>query len=285
MRCDLHVHTDRSGMCTIPLLKRVCRESYNDPLAVYSRLKQRGMDLVTVTDHDSIDAAESLRRFPDFFLSEQITCVTPAGTELHLGVYDIAERDHVQVQCRRTDLAALAAYLDERNIFSTVNHVFSGLTGNREWADFTHFRELFPGLETRNGQLMTFCNRKAEVLAERWRKASIAGSDAHTLSTLGRTFTEVQGARSKTEFLEAVRHRRAQVRGISGNYVQLTLAIATIGFHFLRHSPWGIAALPLMPAVPLATLASCTRDLLFAHKWSRRLASQNLTCLRAQEET
>jgi PHP-associated len=147
-----------------------------------------------------------------------------------------------------------------------VNHVFSGLTGNREWADFTHFRELFPGLETRNGQLMPFCNRKAELLAERWRKASIAGSDAHTLSTLGRTFTEVQGARSKTEFLEAVRHRRAQVRGISGNYVQLTLAIATIGFHFLRHSPWGIAALPLLPAVPLATLASCTRDLLLEPK-------------------
>src|SRR5215831_4813232 len=123
MRCDLHVHTDRSGMCTIPVLRRVCRESYNDPLAVYTLLKQRGMDLVTVTDHDSIEAAECLRSFSDFFLSEEVTCITPSGTELHAGVYDISERDHVEIQRRRADLPALAAYLTERNIFFTVNHV------------------------------------------------------------------------------------------------------------------------------------------------------------------
>src|ERR1700761_4259998 len=61
MRCDLHVHTRHSGMCNIPGFHRFCRESYNDPEAVYQTLKRRGMDLVTVTDHDSIDAAEQLR--------------------------------------------------------------------------------------------------------------------------------------------------------------------------------------------------------------------------------
>jgi predicted metal-dependent phosphoesterase TrpH len=69
MRCDLHVHTDRSGMCTVPVADRFCRESYNDPIEVYDLLKRRGMDLVTVTDHDSIGAAEALRSYPDFFLS------------------------------------------------------------------------------------------------------------------------------------------------------------------------------------------------------------------------
>ena len=48
-------------MCTIPLLRKVCRESYNQPLEVYEKLKRLGMDLVTVTDHDSIDAVEELR--------------------------------------------------------------------------------------------------------------------------------------------------------------------------------------------------------------------------------
>jgi hypothetical protein len=62
MRCDLHVHTIHSGMCTIPVARRFCRESYTDADAVYERLKRLGMDLVTVTDHDSIDAGESLRR-------------------------------------------------------------------------------------------------------------------------------------------------------------------------------------------------------------------------------
>ena len=38
-------------MCTIPFLRHVCRESYNDPLEVYDKLKRSGMDLVTITDH------------------------------------------------------------------------------------------------------------------------------------------------------------------------------------------------------------------------------------------
>src|SRR5262245_20340103 len=116
MRCDLHVHTDRSGMCTVPVLSRVCRESYNDPLAVYETLKRRGMVLVTVTYHDSIDAAEPLRRFPDFFLSEEVTCITPAGGGAHVGVYGIGERDHIEIQRRRNDLESLAAWLIERDI-------------------------------------------------------------------------------------------------------------------------------------------------------------------------
>src|ERR1700678_3275523 len=104
MKCDLHVHTRHSGMCSVPVLRRICRESYNDPLEVYEILKRRGMDLVTVTDHDSIDAVEPLRRRPDFFLSEEVSCCTPRGTRLHLGVYGIDERDHADLQLRRDDL-------------------------------------------------------------------------------------------------------------------------------------------------------------------------------------
>src|SRR5580658_8806147 len=117
MKCDLHVHTHHSGMCTVPVLKRICRESYNDPQEVYETLKRRGMDLVTVTDHDSIDAVEPLRRYPDFFLSEEVSCITTSGTEIHVGAYGIEERHHVELQRRRKDVPALAAYLREQNIF------------------------------------------------------------------------------------------------------------------------------------------------------------------------
>src|ERR1700752_65634 len=121
MKCDLHVHTRHSGKCHIPVLNRICRESYNDPEAVYHSLKQRGMDLVTITDHDSIDAAESLRRYPDFFLSEEVSATSPSGTEMHIGVYDIQEHHHAELQRRREDLLSLIAYLDEQQIFFTIN--------------------------------------------------------------------------------------------------------------------------------------------------------------------
>lgn len=90
MRADLHVHTYYSGMCDMLGLQSICRESYSHPEAVYHKLKRLGMDLVTVTDHDSIEVGESLRRYPDFFLSEEVTCRMPSGSELHVGVYDLS---------------------------------------------------------------------------------------------------------------------------------------------------------------------------------------------------
>ena len=84
----MHVHSYFSGACTTPFVGKFCRESYRDPQAFYSVLMKRGMDLFTLTDHDSIEGAEKLRRHPNFFLSEELTCRMPSGTEVHIGVYD-----------------------------------------------------------------------------------------------------------------------------------------------------------------------------------------------------
>jgi predicted metal-dependent phosphoesterase TrpH len=273
MRCDLHVHTDRSGMCTVPVADRFCRESYNDPLEVYELLKRRGMDLVTVTDHDSIDAVECLRQYPDFFLSEEVTCTMPSGNEVHVGVYDIAERDHVQIQRRRNDLPALIAYLSEHHILFAVNHVFSALTGRRTHADFALFQNCFPALETLNGQLLPACNREAETLSARWRKIPLGGSDSHTLAELGRAFTEVPEARNKQEFLASVKAGRVRVGGRSGGYWQLTRAVWTIGRNLLHEHTWGFLLAPLAAVIPLVTLATCAHDRIFASVWSRELAA------------
>src|SRR5271169_182865 len=163
MKCDLHVHTLHSGMCTVPVLDRICRESYNHPQDVYDTLKRRGMDLVTVTDHDSIDAVEPLRHRPDFFLSEEVSCRMSSGTELHMGVYDIQEYHHVELQRRRDDMPSLIAYLDEQRLLFSVNHVYSGLTGSRTDADFRDFLDSFPAVETRNGQMLAAANRHAAL--------------------------------------------------------------------------------------------------------------------------
>src|SRR5579862_2210994 len=246
MRCDLHVHTRHSGMCNLPLLKRVCRECYNDPEAVYETLKRRGMDLVTVTDHDSIEAVESLRRRPDFFLSEEVTCVTPSGMEVHVGVFGIEEHDHIQLQNRRNDIQALAAYLCEQSIFFSVNHVFSSLTGRRSESDFELFSDLFPGVETLNGQIPAGNNAAAARLAREWRKSEIAGSDSHTLASLGLTYTEVTGAKDAQTFLEGVRCGHASVQGASGGYWRLTRAILEIGLAMIGEKPWTTAFSPLL---------------------------------------
>jgi len=165
MRSDLHVHTVHSGMCTVPVARAFCRESYNQPLEVYEKMKHLGMDLVTVTDHDSIDAAEQLRRFPDFFLSVEATCHMPSGNEVHIGVYDIQDRDHLEIQRRRNDFESLLSYLRERKLFFSINHMFSGLTGRRNLDDYEWFERVFPAFETRNGAMLECANRRAAQMA------------------------------------------------------------------------------------------------------------------------
>jgi predicted metal-dependent phosphoesterase TrpH len=271
MKCDLHVHTIHSGMCTVPVLNRVCRESYNDPEEVYETLKRRGMELVTVTDHDSIDAVERLRRHPDFFLSEEVSCRTSSGTYLHVGVYGIDERDHTQLQRRAEDFPSLLAYLEERRLLFSVNHAFSGLTGSRTRADFEDFMAVFPAVETRNGQMLPAANRYAGEMARIASKPEVGGSDAHTIECLGRTYTEVAGARNASEYLAGLRRGAGAVHGESGDYWKLTRAITQIGLAMMREHPWTLALIPLVAVVPAVTLANLLRETWFAHAWGRRL--------------
>ena len=271
MRCDLHVHTIHSGMCTVPLLDRICRESYNDPDEVYELLKRRGMDFVTVTDHDSIDAAERLRRHPDFFLSEEVSCLLPSSRRLHIGVYGIEERDHIQLQRRRDDFPAFLAYLDERRLLFSVNHAFSGLTGARAAEDFDDFAALFPAVETLNGAMLPVANRYARAMAAGFRKIAVAGSDSHTLAHLGHTYTQVHGARTPDEFLAGLKCGASTVGGESGDYGKLTRAVLHIGFSMMRERPWTIALSPLAALVPVVTFVNLLQEIAFAHRWGRAL--------------
>src|SRR5215475_12121318 len=213
MRCDLHVHSTASGMCDTPLLNLVCRESYNQPQEVYARSKQVGMSIVTLTDHHSIEAAECLRRYPDFFVSEEVTCRMPSGTIVHIGAYHVSDRDHVEIQNRRNNFVSLLMYLTEQKIFFSINHMFSGLTGKRYVDDFHWFASYAPAFEVRNGQMWRAANRQAQNLAKQLGKIGIGGSDSHTIAGVGLTYTEVKGASTVNEFFAGLRARRGRVKG------------------------------------------------------------------------
>jgi predicted metal-dependent phosphoesterase TrpH len=261
-------------MCNTPGLSRVCRESYNEPQEVYDRLKQLGMSMVTVTDHDSIDAGEVLRRYSDFYLSEEVTVRLPSGTEMHLGVYGITERDHVEIQRRRSDFIGLVMYLSERKLFFSVNHVFSGLTGRREEDDFNWFASYVPAFEVRNGQMWPGANASAERLAWRLGKIGLGGSDAHTIAGLGLTYTEVLGVRTADEFFAGLRAGRGVVHGAHGSYVKLTADVYRIVRSFFGDKPWALPILPLSVLVPAITLGHWLNEMRFCRKWTAALETE-----------
>jgi len=82
MRCDLHVHSWFSGGAGVPVLDHLGRECYSNPLEVYERARLRGMDLVTLTDHDTVEGAMRLAHLPECFLSEELTLHLEGGRQL-----------------------------------------------------------------------------------------------------------------------------------------------------------------------------------------------------------
>lgn len=256
------------------MLRWFCKESYNDPEALYETLKSQGMDLVTVTDHDSIGSCESLRKYPDFFVSEEVTCLTPTGTRFHLGVYDITDRDHIELQRRRADFWSLMAYLRERQLLFAINHPFSSLTGRRSRLDFLLFQDLFPAVEVHNGHMLESANRLAREFQRTHGKAGLGGSDAHAILSVGSAYTEVPQARTKQEFFDGIRAGLAETRGSHGSWARLTAEVLWIGLSMGLAQPWllpvSIAGAPL---AGLLTLGNYFKELQFARTWSRTLGS------------
>jgi predicted metal-dependent phosphoesterase TrpH len=232
------------------------------------------MSIVTITDHDSIESAEALRKHVDFFLSEEVTVRMPTGTEMHLGAYCITEKDHVEIQRRRNDFISLLMYLTERKLFFSVNHVLSGLTGHREAEDFNWFASYVPAFEVRNGQMWSEANLNAEWLAKKLNKIGIAGSDSHTLAGVARTYTEVRGTRTIEEFFAGLRAGRGIVHGEHGGYGKLTADIYRFVGSCLKERPWVAAILPLTILIPAVTGGHWLSEIRFGRQWATKLQNK-----------
>jgi len=275
VKCDLHVHSYFSGACTTPFVRKFCRESYTDPQRVYSLLRQRGMTLFTLTDHDSIEGAEKLRDYPDFFVREEVTCRMPSGTEAHIGVYDVSERQHIQLLRRRNDLVSLLMYLSERRLFFSINHVFSSVTGRREAEDFEWFRRYFPAVETHNSHMLESANQHAALLAKRWNKIAIGGSDAHALPSAGTAYTEVSGARDKDEFFAGLRSGMGRVAGESGCFQKLTRDVFLIAAEMMREKSWTVLLSPLGVLIPAITSLNYFQEKRFGRRWAEEILGES----------
>ncbi|MGE3402991.1 MAG: PHP-associated domain-containing protein [Vicinamibacterales bacterium] len=219
MKLDLHVHTMFSGQTTIYPLSLIMKESYNTPEGVYRRAKARGMDLVTITDHDQIDGALTIADRPDVIVGCEVTAVFPDdGVRVHLGVLGINESQHREIQRLRHDIRELLPYLKSEEIFTTLNHVASRINGE---VTAPHIAALVPwidGLEVINGSRLPSQNRTAACIAEACGKVGVAGSDSHTGRGIGRTWIEAPWATTRESFLGELHAGRVRVGGRQGHY-------------------------------------------------------------------
>lgn len=228
MRCDLHVHSLRSGAVNLPVLRHLGRECYSRPEEVYALAKARGMDLVTLTDHDTIDGALELSGRPDTFVSEEVTVTLPGGSVVHVNVFDITPAQHEAIVRVRDDAEAFFAFVAEANVPASLNHPFSPMTGGVTAPDLSLALRRLPMVEARNGMMPALSNGHAERTARAAGCGLVAGSDAHALRSVARAYTEVPGARSKAEFLAGLRSARTVPRGGHGSYAALVADVSRV---------------------------------------------------------
>jgi len=285
MRCDLHLHSRHSGPAEPWPLGLLAQESYSEPRAVYGAARRRGMDLVTLTDHDSIEGALEIASLPGTFLSEEVSCTLPGGRRLHVGVFGISEAQHEAIVRRRHDAEALFAYLTEQRIPAAVNHPFSALTGRREARDLHGALSALELVECRNGMMSEALNAYAARAGRAAGCSPVGGSDAHTLASVARAYTVVSHARTREEFLDGLRRGLTVPGGSSGGYTRLTADLVRIAAAAYGQSARGclrepaaaarlaglLAALPLLPLLPLATAAIFLHEQLFARRQERAL--------------
>jgi predicted metal-dependent phosphoesterase TrpH len=239
VKADLHVHSYHSGYnYDLPFLRS--RDCYSLPEDVYRTAKARGMDLVTITDHDSIDGClEFLDRHPgaaDFIIGEEISCWLPTGAgagagargrlEVHLGAYGMTERAHREIQPLRGNVFDVIAYLREARIFFALNHLFHFYRDQMPLASYLTLLDHVPVLETRNGAMLPAHNALIERIAgaAAGRYAAVAGSDAHTLRRVGRTWIEAPG-NTREEFLANLAAGRGTAHGQQGGALPLAADI------------------------------------------------------------
>ena len=228
-RCDLHLHSRHSARSEEWLFRRFdFPDSYSDPKQLYEQLRKRGMDYVTITDHDSIDGCLEIAHLPRTFISEQVTTYFPQDAcKLHILVWGISEQQHRDIEGVRENIFDLQRYLQRGQIAHAVAHPLYSVNGKLEAMHLEQLILLFKHFEGINGLRDALLSDLAQILfnqltpekidvlatrhgvapthAEPWKKILVAGSDDHGGRFMASAFTETPGAKSAEQFLKFVR--------------------------------------------------------------------------------
>ncbi|MEN3370864.1 MAG: hypothetical protein V7609_3007 [Verrucomicrobiota bacterium] len=244
--CDLHIHSRFSARSEEWLFRRFdFPDSYTDPRELYQLLRKRGMDYVTITDHDTIEGNLEIAELDHTFISEEVTTHFPQDPcKLHLLVWGISEAQHAEITALRENIYELQSFLQKGGISHSVAHPLYSINGKLEASHlerlillFKHFeginglrdallsvlaRELLTGLTPKKIEELATRHNLQPTHAEPWKKIFIGGSDDHGGKFVASAHTETPRARTAVEFLQHVREGDCKPRGEGGTPLALS---------------------------------------------------------------
>ena len=252
-RADLHVHSSHSNKPTYWAMRKFnCPESYTSPRHLYGLARERGMDYVTITDHNSIAGALEIIHLPGTFISAEITSHFPEnGCKIHVVVLDISQSQFQEIMQVRNNVYDLVAYLHRERIAHFLAHPLYAQNAKLTSELIEKSLLLFSVFEVKNGcraprfndftrQLISSLTPQTmERLAEKHGvapmgvcphlKGVVGGSDDHGSLFIARAYTQAPGAATVEKFIASVLAGETSAAGEDGG--PLTMA----------HSLYGIA--------------------------------------------
>src|SRR5687767_3739332 len=237
-RVDLHCHSSASQVSRLGVQRALgLPECATPPDEVYELAKRRGMDFVTITDHDTITGVLEIADRPDVFLSEELTARFRAEPQaVHVLCWGITPDDHEWLQRNSGDVEACAEYLHGNSIACALAHPFYAVAAPLEARHRRRLAQLFPVWETRNGSRAPELNLPAAVYIETHGGAGVGGSDDHAGVDVGRTWTETPPASTPEELLRHLRSGQATARGDQGSAAKWAHAAMALAVRALAPS-------------------------------------------------
>jgi glycosyltransferase involved in cell wall biosynthesis len=245
-KCDLHIHSRYSARSEEWLFRRLdFPDSYSDPRELHRQLLERGMDFVTITDHDTIEGCLQIGHLPQSFISEQITTYFPQDTcKVHILAWGISEAQHKEIAAVRDNVYELQKCLAAAHIAHAVAHPLYSINGQLTASHlerlillFKHFeginglrdallselaQNLFGNLTREKIDKFADCHNLAPTHPEPWLKIFIGGSDDHGGKFIASAWTETPPADSAAKFLEHVCAGNCSVQGNGGTPLALS---------------------------------------------------------------
>jgi glycosyltransferase involved in cell wall biosynthesis/predicted metal-dependent phosphoesterase TrpH len=235
-RADLHCHSTASQESKLGVQRAAgLPECATPPEEVYELAKRRGMDFVTITDHDTISGVLQIADRPDVFVSEELTAHFRGEPQaVHVLCLGITPDDHEWLQANRGDVELCAAYMYERDIACALAHPYYHVGAPLTARHRRRLAQLFDVWEVRNGARARELNRPAATYVATLDGAGVGGSDDHAGVDIGRTWSTTPTASTPAEFLAHVRAGRVGAGGEQGSaakwaHAAIALAARALG--------------------------------------------------------
>lgn len=257
LKVDLHVHSKFSKRPSQWILQKIdCPESFSEPEKIYTLARQRGMDLVTVSDHNSLDGSLEIAHLEGTFLSEEVTTYFPEDRcKLHVLALDITEDQHREISRVRENVYDLVGLLRERGIVHVLAHPFYSMNDRLTPEHFERLLLLFELFELNGARnddqnqalkhiLSNLSPEVVDHLADKhnlepvgekpWLKGLTAGSDDHSSLNIARSFTFVPGAETREDFFRGLREHLSEPRGTPATPKTMAHNLYGIAYQFYK---------------------------------------------------